>query len=278
MRPWVVRGGPLPVRPLIMGIVNVTPDSFSDGGSFLDTDDAIAAGLRLVAAGADIVDVGGESTRPGADPVSVAEEVRRVLPVVDALSQAGVRVSIDTAKPVVAEVALDAGAVIVNDVTALGSPGMVEVVAGFDAGVVLMHMQGTPRTMQANPAYGDVVTEVRDYLVARARFAEESGVQRERICIDPGIGFGKTVDHNLDLLANLSVLVDTGYPVLVGTSRKSFLGAVTGEQDAANRDVATAATTALAVAAGVSVVRVHNVAVSRPAMQVADAMVRGEGR
>ena len=227
--------------------------------------------------GADIIDVGGESTRPGAEPVPAAEEIRRVEPVVGALVGEGIVVSIDTAKRDVAQAALEAGASIVNDVSALGAAGMAETVAASDAGLVLMHMQGTPRTMQTNPTYGDVVTEVRDFLVDRALFAQDHGISPDCIAIDPGIGFGKTIVHNLTLLAHIGVLVETGYPVLIGTSRKSFLGALTGEERPERRDVATAAASALAVAAGASVVRVHNVAVSRPAVQVADAMVRHGG-
>ncbi len=274
---WHVRGAVLPDRALIMGIVNVTPDSFSDGGRFFEAERAISLGLRLAAEGADIVDVGGESTRPGADPVEAAEEIRRVLPVVETLSDAGLTVSIDTAKTEVAHAALESGAAIVNDVSALGSEGMAAVVAEYQAGLVLMHMQGTPRTMQADPTYDDVVAEVRDFLVERAALAIRSGVAPDKISVDPGIGFGKTLEHNLALLRHLDVLVGTGYPVLIGASRKSFLGALTGEEDPEDRDIATAAASALAVAAGVSVVRVHNVAVSRPAVQVADAMVRRGG-
>ncbi|NIA24978.1 MAG: dihydropteroate synthase [Gammaproteobacteria bacterium] len=260
-----------------MGIVNVTPDSFSDGGRFFDPDEAIALSVRLVADGADIIDVGGESTRPGAEPVPATEEIRRVTPVVAALAGEGIVVSIDTTKPEVAHAALEAGASIVNDVSALGTAGMAEVVAGCGAGLVLMHMQGTPRTMQTNPTYGDVVAEVRDFLVDRASFAQGHGISSDCIAIDPGIGFGKTIAHNLALLADVGVLVKTGYPVVIGTSRKSFLGALTGEKRPERRDVATAATSAMAVAAGASVVRVHNVAISRPAVQVADAMVRYGG-
>jgi dihydropteroate synthase len=273
---WRVRGAVFPTGPLLIGIVNVTPDSFSDGGRFFDPDAAVAHGLRLIADGADIVDVGGESTRPGADAVSETEETERVLPVVSALAGQGIVVSVDTSKPAVARAAIDAGAAIVNDVTALGSPGMVELVAQSQVGVVVMHMQGSPRTMQANPTYRDVVSEVRDFLVARVAFAVDHDVTEDRIAIDPGIGFGKTLEHNLTLLRDLDALVDTGYPVVVGTSRKSFLGTLTGEGRPERRDIATAATSALAVTAGAFAVRVHNVAVSRPAIQVASAIVRRE--
>lgn len=274
---WRVRGATLPSRALIMGVVNVTPDSFSDGGRFLDPEEAVALGIRLTRDGADIIDVGGESTRPGADPVGAAEEIRRIQPVVAALAGRDIVVSVDTTKTQVAEAALEAGAAIVNDVSALGADGMAEVVAESGAGVVLMHMQGTPRTMQSHPTYGDVVAEVKDFLLERVSRAVELGVASDHIAIDPGIGFGKTIDHNLALLAHIDVLVATGYPVLLGTSRKSFLGALTGEGRPEDRDIATAATSALAIAAGVSVVRVHNVAVSRPAVQIADAMVRRGG-
>ena len=220
---WSVLGAALPERVLIMGVVNVTPDSFSDGGRFLDPDVAISLGVQLVADGADIIDVGGESTRPGAESVSVVEEIRRVRHVVEALASEGIVVSIDTTKPEVAHAALEAGASIVNDVSALGTAGMVETVAGSGAGLVLMHMQGTPRTMQTSPTYVDVVAQVRDFLVERASLAQDHGVLSDHIAIDPGIGFGKTIDHNLALLAHLGVLVETGYPVLVGASRKLSL-------------------------------------------------------
>jgi dihydropteroate synthase len=272
---WQIRNRALIEGPLLMGIVNVTPDSFSDGGEFFTPEQAIRHGRDLIADGAGIVDVGGESTRPGAEAVSEEEELRRVLPVIDALASDGAIVSIDTSKPAVARVAIDAGASIVNDVSA--SPEMVEIAAGTGAGLVIMHMQGTPRTMQIHPTYVDVVREVRGFLVQRAAFAVDQGVDRSQIVIDPGIGFGKTLEHNLDILTHLDAFVAAGYPVLVGASRKSFLGQLTGETIPERRDLATAATTALAVAVGVFAVRVHNVAVSRPAMQVANAMVRNAG-
>lgn len=275
MTAWQIRSGVLEAPPpLLMGVVNVTPDSFSDGGRFLDADRAIEQGLSLVADGAAIVDIGGESTRPGAEPVEAAEERRRVVPVVAGLVAEGVTVSVDTSKPEVAAAAIDAGAAIVNDVAALAADGMVQIVADSGVGVVLMHMQGTPRTMQLDPTYDDVVADVTRFLIRRAEQVEAAGVARASICVDPGIGFGKTLDHNLQLLAHLDDLVATGYPVLLGASRKSFLGALTGIDDAADRDVATAAVTALAVEAGISVIRVHNIAVSRPVVQVIDAIVR----
>ncbi len=273
---WALRSRRLSLRErtLVMGIVNVTPDSFSDGGRYYDAAAAIAHGSRLWAEGADLVDVGGESTRPGAADVSSHEEIQRVVPVVEALAAQGVVVSVDTSKAEVAEAALDAGAEVVNDVTALRDAGMAELVASRRAGLVLMHMLGTPRTMQRDPQYEDVVAEVRSFLLQRAEVATQAGVDRERIAIDPGIGFGKTVEHNLLLLRHLDGLLATGYPVLVGTSRKSFLGTIVGIEEPERRDVATTATVALAAATGVAVVRVHNVAQALQAIQVASAIVQ----
>jgi len=235
-----------------MGVLNVTPDSFSDGGLWLDRDAAVAHGLRMVAEGADVVDVGGESTRPGAHPVPADEEMRRVLPVVEALAP-HVRVSIDTRKAEVADAALAAGATIVNDVSASLAP----VAAAAGAGWVAMHMQGDPRTMQQAPAYDDVVAEVTRFLVERASSA---GV--EEVWIDPGIGFGKTLEHNLALLAHLGELVATGYPVMVGTSRKAFLGRLTGGAPSDDRMEASVATAAWALSQGAAMVRVHDVALT----------------
>lgn len=259
---------------LVMGVVNVTPDSFSDGGRFFDVTEAIAHGRRLAAFGADVVDVGGESTRPGAPPVSREDELGRVIPVVRALADDGVVVSADTAKAEVAAEAVAAGAEIVNDVSALSDPAMPAVVAETGAGLVVMHMKGTPATMQDDPRYGDVTAEVRDTLLERAAFAESSGIDRARICLDPGIGFGKSIDHNLALLRDLKVLTSTGYPVLVGTSRKSFIGKLAGLSNPVDRDAATAGTTALAVAAEVFCVRVHDVPGNLQSARVADAIVR----
>ena len=236
-----------------MGIVNTTPDSFSDGGRFLDADAAVAHGLRLVAEGADVVDVGGESTRPGAAGVDAAEERRRVVPVVEALSP-HVRVSVDTRKAGVAEAAIDAGATLLNDVSA----SLYEVAAAGGAGWIAMHMQGEPATMQDDPRYGDVVAEVRDLLVARAGAAAAAGV--DEVWIDPGIGFGKDDGHNLELLARLDELVATGLPVAVGTSRKGFLGRLTGGAGAADRLEASVATAVWALSQGAGMVRVHDVA------------------
>ncbi len=261
-----------------MGIVNATPDSFSDGGINEARDAAVAHGLRLWDEGADIVDVGGESTRPGAAPVNAAEEAGRVVPVIADLVDRGVVVSVDTMKASVASEAIEAGAHIVNDVSGFRDSEMAAVCAGTDVGVVLMHMRGDPQTMQDNPHYDDVVTEVVAFLETTAERAIDEGVAAERICLDPGIGFGKTFDHNLALLNGIERLADIGYPVLVGTSRKGFLGAILRDAGintaAQERDVATAATVALAVAGGASVVRVHNVGHGLQAARTADAMVR----
>jgi dihydropteroate synthase len=260
-----------------MGVVNVTPDSFSDGGRYLDQAAALAHARALVAQGADWIDVGGESTRPGADPVAEDEELRRVLPVVAALAADGVATSIDTRKAAVAAAAVDAGARMVNDVTArLG-----DVAAATGAAFVAMHMQGEPGTMQRDPHYDDVVAEVRDHLVARADAARAAGVAE--VWIDPGIGFGKTLAHNLDLLANLDVLVATGYPVVVGTSRKTMLGTLAARADPSgavpppgDRLEGSLATAVWAVLQGAAMVRVHDVAATRTALAaVADVAAGG---
>jgi dihydropteroate synthase len=261
-------------RPLLMGIVNVTPDSFSDGGRFDSTETAIVRSRELIEAGADLIDVGGESTRPGSESVAASVEIERVVPVIEVLAAEGAVVSVDTTKAEVASRALAAGAEVVNDVTAGGDPDLFPVVAEAGAGLVLMHMQGTPRTMQDNPRYDDVVAEVAAFLLDRAEAAVAAGVDPASIVIDPGIGFGKTRDHNLELIRCLGELVATGWPVMVGASRKGFLGRITGEQDPARRDVATAAVTALAVARGAAVIRVHDVASSRQAAAVAWAVAR----
>jgi dihydropteroate synthase len=239
--------------PAVMGILNVTPDSFSDGGRFVDVDAAVEHGVAMAAHGAAIVDVGGESTRPGAEPVPEDEERRRVLPVLTALVGAGVRCSIDTRHAAVAEAALDAGASMVNDVSA----SLHEVAAAAGVPWVAMHMLGDPLTMQGAPRYDDVVTEVRDFLVRRAEAALAAGVPE--VWIDPGFGFGKTDDHNLSLLRHLDALVATGHPVLVGTSRKGFLGRLTGGAEVADRLEASLATAVWALDAGASMVRVHDV-------------------
>ena len=260
---------------LVMGVLNVTPDSFSDGGSFLEPDAAVARGREMWQQGADLVDVGGESTRPGAAEVPVADEMQRVVPVVAALTAAGVRVSIDTSKAEVAEAAAEAGAVVINDVTALADPQMARVAATTGCGVVLMHMQGTPRTMQADPRYGDVVAEVRTALLARVAAAVAAGVEPQRICLDPGIGFGKDLGHNLALLGGgVAALAATGHPVLVGASRKSFLEKILGPIPVGERDGPTVAAHTLAISAGAAAIRTHNVVEGLRSARVADAIVR----
>jgi len=256
-----------------MGVVNVTPDSFSDGGRFLDPQAAVAHGRRLADEGADILDVGGESTRPGAEPVAAEEEARRVVPVVEGLAGAGPQVSVDTSKLAVARAALDAGATCVNDVTALrAEPELAGLVAERGADCCLMHMLGEPRTMQDDPRYGDVVSEVRAFLEERLAFATAAGIAEERVMLDPGIGFGKTVEHNLELLRRLDEIAALGRPVVVGTSRKSFLGRLTG-REVGDRLPGTIATNVLALERGASVFRVHDVAPVRDALAVAAATV-----
>jgi dihydropteroate synthase len=257
----------------LMGIVNVTPDSFSDGGLFLDPERAIEHGRRLVGEGADLLDVGGESTRPGAGAVSAAEELDRVLPVLEGLRGAPAPISIDTSKVAVAEAALDAGAEIVNDVTALRSePQLGALCAERGCGLVLMHMQGTPRTMQKHPTYDDVVEDVKAFLAERMEFATSKGVAEERIWIDPGIGFGKTVEHNLELLWRLGELGELGRPIVIGASRKSFLGKLTG-REVHERLGGTIASNVLALLGGAAVFRVHDVAELRQALDVAEAIL-----
>jgi dihydropteroate synthase len=266
-----------------MGIVNVTPDSFSDGGAFLQTDTAVAHGLDLVGEGADILDIGGESTRPGADPVSGQEELRRVIPVIEGLVVAGTtaQISIDTSKAAVAKAAVGAGASLVNDVSAFRvDPGMAGVVADSGGECCLMHMLGEPKTMQrvGGPQYKDVVDEVKAFLEGRMRFAVSEGVSEERIMLDPGIGFGKTVAHNLELLRRLDELRKLGRPIVIGTSRKSFLGRIAADAaglaeplDAQHRLAGTIATNVLALERGAEVFRVHDVAPVREALAVAAA-------
>jgi dihydropteroate synthase len=259
-----------------MGVVNVTPDSFSDGGLYLDPGAAVAHGLELEREGAAILDLGGESTRPGSEGVPAAEELRRVLPVVEGLVAAGVRaqISIDTSKAAVAAAALDAGATMVNDVTAFrGDPEMAALVAARGADCCLMHMLGEPRTMQKDPRYDDVVSEVKAFLAERVAGAISAGVAEERILIDPGIGFGKTGAHNLELLARLAEIVALGRPVVLGTSRKSFLGCLTG-RSTDDRVAGTIATNVLAYERGASVFRVHDVGPVYDALAVAAATVR----
>jgi dihydropteroate synthase len=250
-----------------MGIINVTPDSFSGDGLASDADRAIEQARRFVEEGADILDIGGESSRPGAEPVSVEDELRRVLPVIEALRDLPVPLSIDTMKPQVMRAAVAAGASMINDIYALRAPGSIEAAAGCDAGVCLMHMQGMPQTMQADPVYSDVVAEVREFLLARAEAVTRAGIAAERICIDPGFGFGKTAEHNLELLRRLDALCGLGYPVLVGLSRKSVLGKLTGRK--VTERMAASVTAALAaVVKGARIVRVHDVAATRDALAV----------
>ena len=260
----------------IMGVVNVTPDSFSDGGLYLDPVAAIDHGAELEREGAVILDVGGESTRPGAEPVAVGEELARVLPVIEGLAAGGsrARVSIDTSKAPVARSALAAGATLVNDVTALrGDPEMAAVVADAGAEVCLMHMLGDPRTMQEDPRYDDVVADVKAFLEERLAHAVAAGIDERRILLDPGIGFGKTIEHNLELLRRLDELVAVGRPVVIGTSRKSFLGKLTGRTEPAARVPGTIASCVLAYERGVRIFRVHDVAPVRDALIVAAATV-----
>jgi dihydropteroate synthase len=258
---WEARGRPIVTdrRPRVMGVINVTPDSFSGGGRMPGTEEALDLGGRLVAEGADLLDVGGESSRPGAESIEAEEELARVIPVIEALaSEVAVPISVDTTKAEVARRALAAGASIINDIRALADRELAEIVAQQGAGIVLMHMAGTPRTMQVAPRYGDVVAEVRDFLAGRAEWAESLGIPRSRIALDPGIGFGKTIEHNLELLRNLGQFANLGYAVLVGTSRKGFLGALTG-RTVSERTTASVVSSLAAIVAGADVVRVHDV-------------------
>jgi len=262
-------------RPLLLGIVNVTPDSFSDGGRYFDSEAAVAHAVRLVEEGADMLDIGAESTRPGAVPVEATEERRRLIPVVRAIAKAvAVPISIDTSKASVAKAAINEGAVIVNDVTGLrGDPAMVDLIAQTGAGIVLMHMQGTPQTMQQAPEYQDVVEDVAAFLSERARYAIGRGVAQSQIILDPGIGFGKVLVQNLDLLGQLSRFIQLGYPLLIGPSRKSFIGQLTG-QPVEDRAWGTAAAVAIAVEQGAHILRVHDVRAMRDVVEVAAAITR----
>jgi dihydropteroate synthase len=262
-------------RPRIMGIVNVTPDSFSDGGEAFQVDDAVARGVAMRDAGADILDVGGESTRPGAEPVSIDDELARVIPVVERLADAGALVSIDTRRAAVMRAAIAAGAGIVNDVTALaGDDASIATVAGAGEGVsvVLMHMQGEPRTMQKNPTYVDAPVDIRDFLAARIEACEAAGIARTRIAVDPGIGFGKTLAHNLDILARIDVFHALGCAVVLGASRKSFIGTLSGEKAAGRRAAGSVAAALAARARGVQIFRVHDVAETAQALAVWEAI------
>ena len=264
-------------RTLVMGILNVTPDSFSDGGAYLDAAGAVEHALAMVSGGADVVDVGGCSTRPGASEPPVEEELARVVPVVEKLrAKSGVLISVDTCRPAVAKAALDAGADILNDVTALADPAMRELAAARDAAVVLMHMKDTPRTMQDDPRYADLMGEVYRFLARAVRAAESAGLSRARIAVDPGFGFGKSVEHNLELLARLAEFRSLGCPVAVGTSRKSTLGKVL-DRPVDERHWGTAATSALAVAAGAAIIRVHDVVATRDVVRMAEAVLRPLG-
>lgn len=259
--------------PCIMGIVNVTPDSFSDGGRYDTVEKAVAHGLQLVREGAGILDIGGESTRPGAAPVSLEDELERVLPVIEQLSRmAGVPLSIDTYKPEVMRAAIAAGADIVNDVRALQEPGALEIVAASDAGVCLMHMQGRPQTMQIDPQYEDVVHEVNAFLAQRLAVAEAAGIVRERVVLDPGFGFGKKTEHNLQLLRQLDTTLALGRPLLIGLSRKSVLGQITGG-DVDVRLHASLAASVISVMKGARIVRVHDVKATADALKVAAAIL-----
>jgi dihydropteroate synthase len=260
------------MNPQLMGVVNVTPDSFSDGGRYLDAGAAVRHGEELVRDGASILDIGGESTRPGAEEVDEAEELRRVKPVVAGLAGKAT-ISIDTSKAAVAEAAIDAGAEIVNDVTALrGDSGMAALCTERGVGVVMMHMPGNPRTMQDDPHYDDVVIDVKAFLAERTEFALTEGIDEERIWLDPGIGFGKTLEHNLELLRRLGELRDLGRPLVIGTSRKSFIGKVDGS-DVEDRIGGSIATSILAAAEGADVLRVHDVAEMAQALAVANAVL-----
>ena len=262
----------------VMGIVNVTPDSFSDGGEWFEREAAIAHGERLIAEGASILDVGGESTRPFSDPVPPDEERARVVPVIGALAGSGAQLSVDTMKLSVARDAIDAGATYVNDVSAFRhEPALASLVAETDCDCCLMHMLGDPRTMQVDPRYDDVVSEVKAFLEERAAFAVSEGIAEERITLDPGIGFGKTVAHNLELVRRLDEIAALGFTVMIGTSRKAFLGKLAGRDDPHERVAATVATNVLALERGASVFRVHDVAPTRDALAVATATLRADG-
>jgi dihydropteroate synthase len=266
-------------RPALMGILNVTPDSFFDGGRHFEKSAAVERALEMIEEGADLIDVGGESTRPGAEEVEPDEEVRRVLPVIEALVDQGIEVSIDTMKPEVAIQALYAGASVLNDVGGLRDPAMLEIAAAADCSICIMHMQGDPRTMQERPQYEDVVAEVRSYLLDAARRAERRGIERDRIWIDPGIGFGKTVSHNVQLLRHLDQMVQTEYPVLIGVSRKSFIGRLLGREETLpleDRLEGTLAAQTLAQAAGARIIRTHDVLAARRAIDLAAAILRSD--
>jgi len=264
-------------QPRIAGIINVTPDSFSDGGNFLDPQQAIAHGMKLAEEGADLLDIGGESTRPGAAEVTAQEEIDRVVPVIEALSkQTALPISIDTSKPEVMRAAAAAGAGMINDVRALREDGALEAAASLRVAVCLMHMQGEPRTMQDDPHYDDVVSDVRRFLAERIFACEMSGIDKKRIVVDPGFGFGKTIEHNLALLRALDQFAALGVPLLVGLSRKGMIGTLTGRERHADRAVGSAAAALLAVQKGAAIVRVHDVAATRDSLAVWRAVAEGE--
>ncbi len=267
-------------RTLVMGILNVTPDSFSDGGVYIDPNAAVEHALEMVEQGADIIDVGGESTRPGSEPVPASEEIRRTVPVIAGIRRhSAVPLSIDTTKATVAAEAIAAGADIINDISALEADAdMVNVASASGAGVVLMHMQGTPRTMQDDPVYDNVVRDVGRYLAARIDFAELQGVSRDRLVIDPGIGFGKTVEHNLELLRNLPDLESAGRPLLVGASRKSFIGKITGHTQTAHRLAGSLGIAAWSITNGAHILRVHDVLDTCDVCRMLDTFVCGDTR
>ncbi|MEX2135204.1 MAG: dihydropteroate synthase [Acidimicrobiia bacterium] len=258
---------------MLVGILNVTPDSFSDGGDFLDVDEAVAAGEAMISEGATIIDVGGESTRPGARTVPAVEEADRVLPVVKGLVDRGVPVSIDTSKPEVAALAIDSGASVINDVTGFRNPDMIDIAAVSRSGVVVMHMLGDPRTMQNEPRYNDVVDEVKAFVVGQALRLVDAGVDPSAVVIDPGFGFGKTTRHNLELVNRLGEIVASGFPVMLGASRKSTLKTLTGEEDPKRRDGHSAVLTAMGFDRGARLFRVHDVGQSRDALRIAAAIV-----
>jgi dihydropteroate synthase len=267
--------------PAVVGILNITPDSFSDGGEFFDPGAAAEHAATMLDEGADILDVGGESTRPGSDPVSQEEEIQRVIPVLERILSVRPEavISVDTYRSGTATAALEAGTSLVNDVTALrGDPRMVSVIEEAECPVILMHMQGEPKTMQKEPHYVDVVREVRDFLAERAEYAVAAGIRPENVILDPGIGFGKNLEHNLALLRNLDAIVDLGFPVLIGASRKSFMEKITGVQEARDRVSGTVATTVLAYERGATFFRVHDVRANREALAVAEAVLHTSRR
>jgi dihydropteroate synthase len=275
---YIWRAGPHALdcraRTLVMGILNVTPDSFSDGGQFFDPETAVSKGIEMVSDGADIIDVGGESTRPGSDPVSVDAELERVVPVIKRLAaEVQVPISVDTRRHQVAEAAVDAGAAIVNDVTAGSDPEMFPLVRDRGVGMVLMHMKGEPKTMQQNPEYNDVVREVHNYLEVRVQAAVDAKVSWEQLCVDPGLGFGKTTDHSLRLMKDTDTFLDLGRPVLVGPSRKSFIGDALGTE-VTDRLEGTAGAVAYMVMKGAHIVRVHDVREIARVARVVDAILR----